>query len=116
MRTPDLLLKDILEAIAEIERYTPPTPEAFEADPLVQSHIARQIAIIGEAASRLPTTLRDAHPAVPWRQIIDMRKIVVHVYHGINWRRVYDTARKDVTAIKPHVRAILASLPGEKAE
>jgi len=111
MRTPQLLLQDILDAIAEVERYTPATPEAFDADPLVQSHIVRHIAIIGEAASRLPTPVRDTHANVPWRQIIDMRNIVVHVYHGINWRRVYDTARKDVTALKPQIQAIFDSLP-----
>jgi uncharacterized protein with HEPN domain len=58
MRTPRLLLEDILDAIAEIERYTPATPEAFGANPLVQSHIVRHIAIIGEAASRLPNCRR----------------------------------------------------------
>ncbi|HTV48059.1 MAG TPA: HepT-like ribonuclease domain-containing protein [Phycisphaerae bacterium] len=84
MRTSRLLLQDILEAIAEIERYTPDTLEKFNADAPVQSHIVRHIAIIGEAASRLPRVLRDAHPDVPWREIIDMRNIVVHVYHGIN--------------------------------
>jgi uncharacterized protein with HEPN domain len=113
MRTPRLLLQDILDAIAEIERYTPATPEAFDADPPVQSHVVRHIAIIGEAASHLPTPVREAHPNVPWREIVDMRNIVVHVYHGINWRRVYDTARKDVPALKPQIESILASLPPE---
>ena len=113
MRTPRLLLEDILDAIAEIERYTPATPEAFDADPLVQSHIVRHIAIIGEAASHLPKPLRDAHPGVPWRQIIDMRNIVIHVYHGINWRRVYGTARQDIGALKTEIQAIAATLPPE---
>jgi uncharacterized protein with HEPN domain len=55
MRTPRLLLSDILEAITVIEQYTPATPDAFEADPPVQSHIVRHIAIIGEAAA--PATI-----------------------------------------------------------
>jgi uncharacterized protein with HEPN domain len=111
MRTPRLLLDDILEAIAVIEQYTPPTPEAFDADPPVQSHVVRHIAIIGEAASRLPQEFRDAHAAVPWRRIIDMRNIVIHVYHGINWRRVYETARNDVPPLKHQIEIIRASLP-----
>jgi uncharacterized protein with HEPN domain len=106
-------LQDILDAITEIERYTPGTLAEFVANPPVQSHIARQIAIIGEAASRLPQPLRDAQSEIPWRQIIDMRNIVVHVYHGINWQRVYDTARKDVAALKLQMRSMLTSLPSE---
>ena len=113
MRTSRLLIEDILEAIAIIERYTPATSQAFAADPPIQSHIVRHIAIIGEAASRLPKSLRDANPSIPWRQIIDMRNIVVHVYHGINWERVYETACKDVPALKPQMQAILDSLPTE---
>lgn len=110
MRTPRVLLEDILDAVAVIGKYLPATQDLFDADPPVQSHVIRHIAIIGEVASRLPTTLRDAYPRVPWRQIIDMRNIVVHVYHGINWRRVYLTARDDVPALKRQVEAILASL------
>ena len=115
MRTPRLLLTDILDAIAVIEQYTPATPEAFTADPPVQSHVVRHIAIIGEAASRLPQPFRDAHPTIPWRAIIDMRNIVIHVYHGINWTRVYQTARTDIPVLKQKVQAILAALPPEQS-
>lgn len=111
MRTARLLLQDILEAIEIIDQYTPPTLPAFHANPPVQSHIVRHIAIIGEAAARLPQPLRDANPGVPWRQIIAMRNIVVHVYHGINWERVYETARRDVPGLRAHVEAMLAAFP-----
>jgi uncharacterized protein with HEPN domain len=111
MRTVRLLLQDVLEAIDVIARYTPPTLPAFRADPPVQTHVVRHIAIIGEAAARLPQHLRDAYPSVPWRQIIAMRNIVVHVCHGINWDCVYETARTDVPALRPPVEEMLAALP-----
>jgi len=113
VRTVRLLLADILEAISVIAQYLPATPEAFDADPPLQSHVIRHIAIIGEAASRLPKPLRDANPLIPWRQIIDMRNIVVHVYHGINWRRVYMTARDDVPVLKPLIEEMIALLPSD---
>lgn len=84
MRTARLLLLDILDSIAEVIDTTPTSQSEFERQKLVQSHILRHIAIIGEAASRLPKALRDANPAIPWRQIIDMRNILIHAYHGIN--------------------------------
>lgn len=113
MRTPRLLLQDILESIAEVIDVTPTAVADFDANKLAQSHVLRHIATIGEAASRLPKPLRDANPAVPWRQIIDMRNILVHAYHGINWQRVYETARTDVPALKVQIEAILQSLPPE---
>jgi uncharacterized protein with HEPN domain len=115
MRTPRVLLQDILESIAEITESTPTTDAEFAANKLVQSHVLRHIAIIGEAASRLPHSLRDANPIIPWRRIIDMRNILIHAYHGINWHRVYETARNDVPVLKVQVEAILASFPPDSA-
>jgi uncharacterized protein with HEPN domain len=111
MRSPRLQLKDILDAVAEIEHYLPTTVEEFDVNPPIQSHVVRQIAIIGEVASRLPKSIREAHAEIPWRQISGMRNIIVHVYHGINWHRVFETARRDVAALKPQIQAILDSLP-----
>lgn len=85
MRTTRLLLQDILDSIAEVMDVTPATQTEFDRDKLVQSHVLRRIATIGEAASRIPKLLRDANPHVPWRPIIDMRNILIHAYHGINW-------------------------------
>jgi uncharacterized protein with HEPN domain len=116
VRTPRLLLQDILDCIAVIEKYTPISLAEFNADPPVQSHVIRHIAIIGEAASRLPKPLRDAHCGIPWRQIIDMRNIVVHVYHGINCQRVYETARRDIPVLKPQIELMLTSLPADPAK
>jgi uncharacterized protein with HEPN domain len=111
MRTPRLLLQDILESVSEIVDTTPPTDAEFNANKFVQSHVLRHIAIIGEAASRLPSELRNANPGIPWRQIIDMRNIVIHAYHGINWHRVFETAQRDVPVLKVQIESILASLP-----
>ena len=69
MRTSRLLLQDILESIAEVIDTTPATQLAFEADKLVQSHVLRHIAIIGEAASRLPKRLRDTNPPVSYTHL-----------------------------------------------
>jgi uncharacterized protein with HEPN domain len=113
MRTARLLLQDILDSIAEVIDTTPATQLAFDNNKLAQSHVLRHIAIIGEAASRLPKSLRDANADIPWRQIIDMRNILIHAYHGINWLRVYETARTDVPTLKPRIEAILACLPAD---
>ena len=116
MRTPRLLLQDILDAVAVIEQYTPATVAEFLANPPVQSHVIRHISIIGEAAGRVPQQLRDANAGVPWRQIIAMRNVMVHVYHGIKLERVYETARADVPTLRPVVEAMLASLPPDPVQ
>jgi uncharacterized protein with HEPN domain len=105
------LLEDILDAIREVLTTTPATQDEFKANKLLQSHVVRNIQIIGEAVARLSTALKDANPAVPWRSIAGMRNAVVHVYFRVDWDEVYRTATRDVLPLKTQLEAILASLP-----
>ncbi|MBL1128835.1 MAG: DUF86 domain-containing protein [Chloroflexi bacterium] len=38
--------------------------------------------MIGEAVRALPDEFRQAHPELPWKQIVGMRHILVHNYFG----------------------------------
>ena len=115
MRCDRLRLMDILDAIAVIQRDTPPTREEFDAYAPIRSHVLLHTQIIGEAASRLSETLRDQNPQVPWKPITRMRNIIAHVYFGIDWNEVWQVAVRDIAVLKPQIEAILASLPPDPA-
>jgi uncharacterized protein with HEPN domain len=83
MRDDRERLLDILEAIERIDRYAIRGREAFERDELIQNWITHQLQIIGEAAARITTDLRENHSEVPWRQIIGMRNVLTHGYFDI---------------------------------
>ncbi len=57
MRDPKERLRDIVEAIQAIERYTGRGREAFEQDELLQNWLVRSLQIIGEAAVHFPPSL-----------------------------------------------------------
>lgn len=111
MRSDRLLLLDIQDAIEVIREYLPADRAAFDSDPPLQSHIYRQITIIGEAAGRLSRPLKAQHPEIPWREIEGMRHVLVHDYFKIDRQQVYDTAANDAPRLKPAIQAILESLP-----
>jgi uncharacterized protein with HEPN domain len=54
VRDPKERLRDILDGIANIERYAARGREAFESDELIQNWFVRHLQIIGEAARGLP--------------------------------------------------------------
>ncbi len=110
MRDPKERLRDILEAIAAIDRYRDRDRSAFEQDELLQVWFLRHLQIIGEAARRLPEEIRNLAPDIPWHKIIGMRNILVHGYFAIDLDVVWDTVQRDVPLLKPAVEAMLKKL------
>ena len=112
MRDPAERLRDILEAVAAIERYADRDKQAFQADELLQGWYLRHLQIIGEAAKGLPEDVRALAPDVPWHKIIGMRNVLVHGYFEIDTDIVWDAATRDVPALKTSIERLLKNLEG----
>jgi len=107
MRDERERLRDILEAIAQVEKYAARGRAAFEHDELVQTWTLHHLQIIGEAARGLSDTLKANHPEVVWPEIIAMRNILVHDYFGVDMNEVWSVVERDLPGLKIKVEAIL---------
>ncbi len=114
MRDPAERLRDLLEAIAAIERYSKRDRKAFEKDELLQGWFLRHLQIIGEAAKALPEDVRTLAPDVPWHKIIGMRNVLVHGYFEIDTDIVWGAATRDVPTLKPPVERLLKTFERRK--
>ncbi len=59
MRGPRERLQDILQSIANIEKYASRGRKAFEQDELLQSWLFRNLQILAEAVRNLPEEVRE---------------------------------------------------------
>ncbi|MDE0006169.1 MAG: DUF86 domain-containing protein [Rhodospirillaceae bacterium] len=83
------------------------TFEAFVADRRTQLSVVKSIEIVGEAASRVDDEIRQAHPAIPWQDIVGMRNRLVHGYFDIDLRLVWDTVGTDLPELIGHLEGLL---------
>ena len=104
-------LRDILEAIGRIERYTGNMNfEDFSNNELIQDGVIRNLEIIGEAVKNLPDDIKKDYPEVEWRKIAGLRDIPIHAYFGVDLEIIWDIVRNKVPELKEMVRKILSNL------
>ena len=65
--------------------------------------VVRELAIIGEATNNLSDDFRRNHSDIPFRDIIDMRNILIHDYAGVNTKVVWDTCKNNLPELKQFV-------------
>jgi len=110
MRPDRLFLVDMLEAAdAIVGHIAGRDREALLGDQTSRAAVLHELAVIGEAASRITADLRVRHPEVPWSEIVGFRNVVIHRYFGLSWPIIWITATEDVPELRAQVAAILDS-------
>ena len=80
-----LLIRDMLECIGKIERYTAGMDYGFfSTNDLVLDAVVRNLQIIGEAARRIPQPLQRQYADIPWHRVIGFRNVIVHEYFNVD--------------------------------
>lgn len=104
-------LRHILDAAREAVGIVEGMSRAdLDRDRLRQLALTRLLEIIGEAASRIPTEVRERLANLPWGPMTGMRNRIAHGYDTIDYDRVWDTVATDVPALIP----LLEDALGEK--
>jgi len=101
-------LLHIKAAIDNIEKFlTGRTAEDFLVDQMLYYAVVKNLEIIGEAAYMLTNEFKDAHSATNWKDIINMRHILVHGYYQVDSRIVWVTIRNDLPTLKKQIEEYL---------
>ncbi len=93
-------IRDILEAIVEIESFTEGiTFEEFQQDQITVKAVLYNMAIIGEAANSLMPDIEEIYPEIPWIDVRGMRNVVIHEYFQVNLVIIWQTIKEDLAPL-----------------
>ena len=104
-------LQHILECIDNVFQFLDgKTFEDMTNNRMCFHAVVYNIMIIGEATNMLTKEFRDENQDTPWRDIIDMRNVLVHGYYIASPKFVWDTYVNDLPILKQQVEDYLKLL------
>jgi len=107
-----LYLQDILEAIEKIQTYTKGMDfETFRANALVIDGVVRNLEIIGEAAKKIPPSIRKETPHIEWKKIAGLRDILIHEYFAVNLKIIWGLIDNKLPDLYQQLKIMVRSEP-----
>ena len=74
-------VQDMLDSINDIENFIEGMNfDDFKNDRKTINAVIRSIEVIGEASKKIPKSIRERHPDIPWKKIAGMRDKLIHEY------------------------------------
>ncbi|MDE0324946.1 MAG: DUF86 domain-containing protein [Candidatus Poribacteria bacterium] len=110
-----LYLKNISEAMVAAQAFVGGMGfDAFVVDDKTASAVLQKLKIVEEAAKKVPETIRQDYPQVPWQQMARIRDQIVHAYFAVDYAMVWDTLKIDIPSMQTVIQQILEDMEEEQ--
>ena len=73
--------------------------QAFCNSGITYDAVLRNLELVGEAATRIPESVRKQHPEIPWRMMVATRNRLIHAYLGIDNDIIWSIIQDDIPAL-----------------
>lgn len=103
----DCYVRDMIEACEKILSVADQLDAMSVGDIMFQG-VLFNVMIIGEAVTHIPARVHEAHPEIPWAELVGTRNRVVHGYPTVDADAIRKIVEDDVPALLPSLRALLS--------
>ena len=101
-------IEDMIEALQDIKQLTNEmTHRTSCVDNKTVKAVLYNVAVIGEAARHVPPDFRALHPEISWREMGDMRNVVIHEYFGVDLEILWETVKHELPPLKTLLQKML---------
>lgn len=80
--------------------------ESFEADEKAYDATIRKLELIGEAATHIPETIREASSSILWRKVVATRNRLIHGYLGIDNDILWSIIQDDIPFLLKELKSL----------
>jgi uncharacterized protein with HEPN domain len=101
-------IKHINEALDHITQFTKgQSLEDINSNFMLSFAVIRAFEIMGEASTKISKAFRDAHPELPWKNMVGFRNRLIHNYFDVDTSVVWQTIQEDLPDLKLKVTSLL---------
>lgn len=73
--------------------------------------VCRNLEVMGEASRKLGPEFRASHPEIPWREMNDLRNVLIHNYDAVDPDLVWAIVDREIPEVLAHLLKLLAADP-----
>ncbi|MGH7339128.1 MAG: HepT-like ribonuclease domain-containing protein [Candidatus Rokuibacteriota bacterium] len=101
----------MVESAGKIVRFTAgATIETFVANEVMHDAVLYNLEVLGEAAKKIPDTVRQQHTEIDWRGIAGLRDVLSHAYFAVDDAALWKIVSVDVPRLVVQLGRIEADL------
>ncbi|MDJ0730307.1 MAG: DUF86 domain-containing protein [Crocosphaera sp.] len=96
MKDSHIYLIHIRDCLARIKDYTVEGKQVFFEDLKTQDAVIRNLEIMSESVTKLPSQWTEAYPDMKWDEIRGLRNRLAHEYLNVNLKIIWDIIENDL--------------------
>ena len=84
---------------------------AYLASLGLQEQVELNMLHLGEVAARISDDVKEAHPEIPWHEMVGMRNILAHEYFRVNPIVLFETVTTQFSELERQLDSLQAEYP-----
>ena len=77
----------------------------------LQEQVEVNMIHLGEAAARVSDEIKDAHPEIPWHEMVGMRNVLTHEYFRVKPAVLFETVVAQFKLLESQLDGLLGEYP-----